>query len=221
MESGRFSVKEALGYGWQKTKENLGFFAKALFFIFLIIHVPSFIMNMFGNMEKKGAIQLPAAVTVIFLIISIILWVLSRIIEMGLLKISLNIHDNQKVKVFDIFSYWRMFFQYVVGSFCYLLAVAGGFVLLIIPGVILAVRMGLFPYFIVEEKMGPIASLKRSFEITKPCFKELFLLDVLSVFIMLAGLLLLFIGLIFAIPVCYLAYAWVYRSLTKEISKEA
>jgi len=44
----------------------------------------------------------------------------------------------------------------------YGLAVAGGFVLLVIPGVILALSLGMAPYLVITEELGPVDALKRS-----------------------------------------------------------
>lgn len=47
-------------------------------------------------------------------------------------------------------------------SFCAMLAVAGGLILLIIPGLILMVSLFMGPFLVVSEGKGPIASLRES-----------------------------------------------------------
>lgn len=54
------------------------------------------------------------------------------------------------------------------------LAILGGFIMLIIPGVIAAIRLSAAPAVTVVERLGPVAALKRSWELTKPYGGQIF-----------------------------------------------
>lgn len=56
----------------------------------------------------------------------------------------------------------------------YMLASLLGYILLIIPGIIISTRGSLGPILIFEENLGPIVALKRSFALTKGHFFETF-----------------------------------------------
>lgn len=47
----------------------------------------------------------------------------------------------------------------------FILAVAGGFLLLVIPGIIVSLSLGLAPYLVIVDRMGPIAALKKSHQL--------------------------------------------------------
>jgi uncharacterized membrane protein len=47
-----------------------------------------------------------------------------------------------------------------------------GFILLIIPGIILSIRLGFFDYLIVDKNSRIVESLKKSWEITKGQYLE-------------------------------------------------
>lgn len=138
---------------------------------------------------------------------------MQRVLEMGILKISLTLHDGLKAKMPDLFSCFPLFFRYVGGMALYLLIVAGGLVLLIVPGVIWAVRFGFYACLIVDKGLGPVEALKKSYEMTRGSAWNVFLLDILSAGIILLGILCLVIGLFAAIPVTLLAWVYVYRKL--------
>jgi uncharacterized membrane protein len=86
-------------------------------------------------------------------------------------------------------------------------------VLLIIPGIILALALYFTTYLIVDRKMGPIEALKESARITKGHRWELLVLSFLIVFVVLAGIICLFVGIFVAIPVTSLAMVAAYRKL--------
>jgi hypothetical protein len=58
---------------------------------------------------------------------------------------------------------WKMFaLNLLVG-----LSVLGGLILLIIPGLIIAVRLSLAPYFLIDQNLDPVAAYKASWHATK------------------------------------------------------
>lgn len=72
-----------------------------------------------------------------------------------------------------------------------------GFVLLIVPGIILLVRGSLFEAVVVRERLTGFAAIQRSFELTKGCFWRLVGWSIASSFLaFLASLPLFFASLI-------------------------
>lgn len=89
-----------------------------------------------------------------------------------------------------------------------------GFVLFIIPGIIVALRLMLTNYYIVEQKMGPIAAMKASLAATKGNFKKLSQIAILNVLIVLLAFTI--IGIPFAVYFLFMfsaASAILYRFL--------
>jgi uncharacterized membrane protein len=96
------------------------------------------------------------------------------------------------------------------------LAVLGGFILLIIPGIYWAVRFSFSPLVVVDTGVGPVAAMKESWAITKGSFWKLFLFWLTVVLINLAGIVAIYIGLLITVPVTTLAMVFVYRELTRK-----
>ncbi len=198
----KFSKGEAIRFSWQAVKSRLGFFLVIMLAAGLV-YLPSAFLAYF--LEKTNPI--PA---LIFNLLSVIL---SFIIQLGLIRVSLKFCDSQKVKFSDLFSSIPVFFKFILSSVLCSLAILGGFILLIIPGIILGIRMQFYGYLIVEKGLGPLQALNESFKMTKGCTWQLCLLSVLLMLINLLGALALFVGLLVTIPISVLAKTHVYRSL--------
>ena len=112
-----------------------------------------------------------------------------------------------------------LFSKYILSLIIYGLIVLAGLILLIIPGIIWAIKFQFFGYFIVDKGLGPIESLKQSAKITKDTKWTLFLFGLLSGLINLLGALLLLVGLFATVPTTMMAKAFVYRKLLGQVNK--
>ena len=205
METAKFSKKEAISFGWAKMKENFWFF----FLLILIMWFFQFAPEITDRYFKENYPILAVIFKIIFSVISVI-------ISIGFLKIVLEIHDNKQPRVSDLFSSYKLFFRYYFASMLYALAVFGGLLLLIVPGIILAIRCQFYGYLIVERKAGIISSLNKSFSMTKGNGMNLFLFMLLSMGIMLLGILALVVGIFAAFPTVFMATTFIYRFLSRE-----
>lgn len=204
----KFSKKEAIKFGWDTMRGNLGFFIMLLIILVLI----SFIPNQISEKLKDDYSALS-------FIITIIGWILSIIVSLGIIKITLRFVDNEKGNFSDLFSQYPLFFKYVLAGIIYNLIVFVGLILLIIPGIIWGIRYQFFSYFLVDKNFGPIEALKKSSEITKGAKWDLFLFGILLWLINVAGFFCLLFGLFATIPTTMLAQAFVYRKLLSHIEK--
>jgi uncharacterized membrane protein len=192
----KFYKSEAVQFGWNTMKSNLGFFIGLLIVLVSFNFIASFIESM---------------------IISIAYFVFDMIITMGLIRITLRLHDNKRGEFADLFSCFPLFFKYLFGSILYWLIVLAGMILLIIPGIIWGIKFQFFSYFIVDKGLGPIEALKKSSLITTGAKWDLFMLVLLLILINLLGALCLVIGLFATVPTTMMAYAFVYRKLLTQI----
>lgn len=186
-------------------KSNIVFFIGLLILTGLILVAPSII----SELIKEEVLALS-------IIIDIASWVLQLVIGMGLIRIALRLYGNEKGEFADLFSCFPLFFKYLFSSILYGLIVLGGMILLIIPGIIWAIKFQFFTYFIVDKELGPIEALKRSSAITKGAKWDLFFFGLLLGLINLLGALGLLIGLFVTIPTTMVATAFVYRKLLAQ-----
>jgi hypothetical protein len=152
----------------------------------------------------------------IYYLLAIALWVVGVIIQIGWVKISLLLSRDQKPAVSELFAHGSLFFPFIIGSICYGLAVLGGCILLIVPGIIVMIMLEMYSYFIVDRNMGPTASLKASRALTKGVRWQLACFGALILLLNIGGLLCFVVGLLFTIPTSYIAAAYVYDQLLKQ-----
>jgi uncharacterized membrane protein len=205
MAESKFSMGDAVSFGWETMKSNILFFIGILIAMMAIEAVPSLI----GDLLEEDYL----IISIVFEIISIIL---NMAVGMGLVRILLIFCDGEQPEFADLFSCFHLVPKYFLSSLLYGLIVLAGFILLIVPGIIWAIKFQFFPYFIVEGGLGPIESLKRSSTITDGAKMDLFLFGLLLLGINIVGLLCLIIGLFVSIPVTMLALAYVYRTLLAQ-----
>jgi membrane-anchored glycerophosphoryl diester phosphodiesterase (GDPDase) len=94
------------------------------------------------------------------------------------------------------------------------IAVTVGSILLVVPGIILAVRLIFVPYLVVDEGLGAMDSLRESWSRTDGHFWQLLGGGIVAQLIMYAGSLVFGIGMIPAAIWAYLALATYYLSIT-------
>lgn len=200
-----FSKKEALLFGWQTAKSNIVFFIVLLIIVGVLSGGSSAVSESF----KEDS---PAIVFVINFVTTI----LGIILGMGVIKIALTFVDGGKGRFGDLFSQYRLFFKYLMGSILYGLIVLAGLILLVIPGIIWGIKFQFYSYLIVDKGMGPIEAIKKSGQMTSGVKLNLFLFSLLLGLVNAAGALLLGIGLLWSIPTSWVATAWVYRKLLNQ-----
>jgi uncharacterized membrane protein len=88
-----------------------------------------------------------------------------------------------------------------------------GTLLLVLPGIWVAIRFQFYPYFVIEENVSSFTALKMSYELTEGLLKELFFLGLAVVLLNLTGLFLFGVGIVFTYPLTTMATAVVYKNL--------
>ncbi|MCX7698887.1 MAG: DUF975 family protein, partial [Candidatus Goldbacteria bacterium] len=206
-----FDRNEAIRFGWDTTKKNLAFFIGILIISGIFQFLPD-VFNKFVLQPVKGNLIL-----ILFRMIVILTFAaINMIISIGLIIIPLKFADNEKPQFADLFSGARFFFKYIISSILCGIIVIIGFCLLIIPGIILAIRFSFYMFFIVDKDAGPVEALKSSFNLTRGHTWNIFIFGIILILLNFLGVLALFVGLFITIPITMVAYAYVYRQLTSE-----
>ena len=201
----RFLKKEALSFGWRTVTANLWFFVCVGF---IIIATGSL-----SQIAKETGLSDVA----FFPIIGLAFWVLQIFVQLGATKVALKSCDGINATISDLFSQGRLFLRYLGASILYGLIVAGGFILLIVPGIVWAIKFGYFSYVMVDKDLGIVASLKESARLTNGSKGNLFLLGLLLVLVNFVGAIALGVGLFVTVPLSMVASAFVYRKLATEV----
>jgi len=200
MDTKKFSIEDVLKGGWHKTKEH---------FLFLFLTgLVYFVISMVLGSVNEGDFP----VNTLSFLISVIFGVLFQV---GMIKILMRITGNEKPDAHQFLAITPgEFFRYIGCSILYGLAILGGLILLIIPGIIIGIRLQFGYYFLIDKKMGPVEALKASWGATRGQTWDLFLFTLVTIAINIIGVLLLGLGLIITIPVTLIAVAYIYRAVS-------
>lgn len=207
----RFSKREAIAFGWETAKANLGFFAAVLLIWLAVNAAPEFISGPNGLLGDRT--RMPAGLASITFMIMIAYWVAQQIVGMGVVRISVIFAEGRKPGFEELFGAVPRFFPFLFASIVYALIVAAGLVLLVVPGIIWAIQFGLYCFLVIDKGMRPVEALRASSALTKGVRWELFLFGLLLLGINILGVLALVVGLFVTLPTSLLASAYVYRRL--------
>ena len=202
MPEKKFLKKEAINFGWEIAKANIGFFVLFLLVVWvanMIFSAPS------GYYWGKFYIWTP--------FLSILSWVVSIFISMAYIRVSLRFTRGETAEFEDLWMSYPKFLEFLVGSILYGLLVFAGILLLIIPGIYWAVRYQFFGYCILDRDVGPVEAMKMSGRITRGSWWNLFWLGILQFLVVLLGAIACLVGLFWAIPTAMVAHAYAYVKL--------
>jgi uncharacterized membrane protein len=138
---------------------------------------------------------------------------LGTLLSMGATAFYLAAHDNPDTADLSLLWHPRPFWKYLGASILLALAVAIGFVLLIVPGIILGLMFMFTTFVVIERELGPIDAMSESHRLTRGHKWRLFGFVLLLLLINVLGVLALVVGLLVSIPVSTLAFVHAYRVL--------
>lgn len=193
----QFSVREAIKKAWYIFWKKPQFFISfgALFLL----------LNMISNIRNN-------TIVMIALIVAAIVW---GYVQYAIGLASVDGNEDQLVvkKMHTFFPTW----QHAVGLFAVgivvSLLIVGGLILLVLPGIYIAVRLSCARYAYVDRKEGVLQALRYSWDITEGNFFVVLKTMLASAGIMIGGIILLFIGATVTYPISVIISASLYRAL--------
>lgn len=197
-----FSIKESFKKGWDLFTRHW----VVLLLLGMIFLVLSIVQNAFDK-DMSGWDPVSFIVFVAALVVQIL-------VQIGAMKILLDMVDGKPVEINKLFSNSKIFWKYAAVSIITSIIVMAGFILLIIPGLYLISRFGFNTFALIDKNLGIKESFEASTRITEGVRMKILGLMLVMVAINVLGALALGIGLIVTVPVTALAWAYVYRTLS-------
>ncbi|MBY4404120.1 hypothetical protein HQO26_22650 [Rhodococcus fascians] len=192
----QLSVGTAIGYGFEKFKQN----ALVWVGIVLIAAVIQVVLNYVLSSNN----------IVFSLIFSIIIGVVSLLIQAALVRGALHEVDGVKPAFGSFFQFGNVA-AVVIAGILVGIATSIGFVLLIIPGIVITFFTWWTFQFVIDRGDEPIPAIKASAQAIASNGGTLFVLALALVGINIVGGLLLGIGLLASIPITIIAGTYAYR----------
>jgi len=206
-----FSIKSTLRFGWETFKRRPWIFVGATAILFAAWVGVEFLTAAI-EITLSGAQDQP---TILGIIVSnIVNLAFGAIIGMGAIAFYLAAHDNPDTV--ELSSLWhpRPFWKYVGTWILVWLAIIIGLILLIVPGVIIALIFMFSTFVVIDRELGPIEAMAASNNITRGHKWSLLGLGLMLILINLLGALAFIVGLLVSVPVTALAFTHAYRVLS-------
>jgi uncharacterized membrane protein len=143
-------------------------------------------------------------------------FLVDTVLALGFYAVALDVIAGRQAEMSRLFSKRSpvLLFHSFIGSLIVGLAIALGFIFLVIPGIYFALRLQYFNVVLIEQESPDFwAAIETSWKMTEGHVFGLLGVSLLSILVVIAGLLALFVGLFVAIPVVFLMNVLVYRQL--------
>ena len=210
MSAINFSISDAISLAWNKFKENIPTWVGTSILVLALGSIAGDKTILFyGGMD----ITYPSNAGIIF-------GVIIAYLELGIIKMAINHIRGEAIDFKDLYSVsLKTFLHYIVAYIITGFFIIIGLILLIIPGIHLALRFMFAQYLIVDKDMSFDVAIKESMRMTKGNTINLFLLVLTFGLIAIAGIICLFVGLIVACPVIWLAGAYIYTVFEQKTNQ--
>lgn len=197
--SSTLDIGDAFRAGWR------GFIANIvpLIVVALIVWVVSGLVNLWAN-QTAGLVQFLWQVLAFFV---------SQVVSIVWIALALAIIDGRDISADSLLPSGGVLLSYIIASFLFTLMLAVGLVLLIVPGLIVAVVFGLYGWAVVDKSLDPMEALRHSSRITQGNRWQLFGFILVAIALNIVGVLLLIIGVLVTSAITLIAAAHVYRQL--------
>lgn len=95
-----------------------------------------------------------------------------------------------------------------------------GFIMLIIPGIIIACRLAFVSYLIMDKDLEPIKAIEKSWQMTKGHGWTIFFMAIVSFFLVIAGIIVFIFGVLISLMLIHAAFATLYQSVLNQLDDE-
>ena len=204
------TVGGSYGYGWQQLKRSF----LTIFLVGVVLLVTGWVGDGAWTIGENLEQPWPA---ILGLFASAYMLLVMSVIAYGSDLVVLRCVRGEHADVGEMFVGFRTAYLNIVLANLLVVAIVGiGFVLLIVPGIILAIRLSFVPYLVMDKRLEPVAAVEKSWSMTRGRAMEILLFWLLALALFIVGLLALLIGAFFAHLWIKTAYAAFYHAVDLE-----
>lgn len=204
-----FTIGQVLSEGWQRVSGLKGPFWIAAILVFVIVLLAAIVLTGIGSLlgiNETSGLGMATALVVQLAITAIIYPFMAGIVMMGVRRsVDLPVSYN------EVFAYFAYVIPLVLAAILMSLLMMLGFILLIIPGIYLAVAYIFTVPLIVDKNMGAWEAMETSRSaVTRHWFKVFFTLVIMGL-IFMVSMIPLGLGLIWTYPMMVSVMGIMYR----------
>lgn len=201
------SVIASFEKGWKLLWGNFG--------IILLVWIVSTLISVSVSLVSGFLPDSGSTGTAIFwgIVLFIFNFFIAYPVQIGVIYFMIKIARGDNAELKDIFEAFNHYGSALLMMILLGLIIGIGFLLLIIPGIILGLRLYYTPFILIDQKLGAVDAIKASWEMTRGHGGQVFLMFLLGIPIMIGGMIALIIGIIPASLWMSLAFAVFYTQL--------
>jgi uncharacterized membrane protein len=200
------TLKPGVGSSYNNGWRQLWKFFLELFLIGIIAWVISLPSGVSGWIQGAAG----AFLTLIVIVYSILIL---APIDYGVSYAYLKAARGEKLEIKDMFAGFQNYWNAVLANLLVGVIIVIGLILIIIPGIIFACKLAFVPYLVVDKKMDVIEAVKTSWRMTNGHAWRVFLIGLLAIPIIIAGLICLGVGVIISFMWISAAFASLYHAV--------
>lgn len=141
-------------------------------------------------------------------------------VKMGIALAFLHVVRGDRLQLESIFSVFKSNYgNILLASLLNTVIIGIGFAMLIVPGIIFAVRLSFVSYLVTEKQMDAVEAIKTSWEMTRFFGWQIFGMGLLCIPICIGGLILFGVGIIISMMWIGLAFALIYHLVNKKMQE--
>ena len=207
------TITGSYGYGWQQMWKHF-------LYLFLVLIIVGIAESPASIVRDSDAENSPGMI--ILQILAAVYWLLVfSVVKYGGNLMYLRAIRNEKFEISEMFDGFKKNYINIILANLLTFAIIGlGFVLLIVPGIILACRLAFVSYLVMDKNMEPVTAIEKSWEMTKGHGWQIFGMGLLIIPIVIGGLLCFIVGIVFSIIWISAAFASMYHAIDLEEMKE-
>lgn len=211
------SIGGSFSYGWRKM------FGSAFLYLLVAVVIAGILngpvgasWKMDGDFGWSGLVLLP--LMIFGLAYS---FMFMPVINFGEKYLFLKAMRNEEADLKLLFDGFRTnYLNIVLANLIVFALVMLGVIMLIIPGIIIACRLVFVPLLVMDKNLEPMKAVEKSWQMTKGHGWKVFWMAIISFFIIIAGLIAVFVGMIFSFIWIHAAFATLYQSILNQSEDE-
>ena len=208
----QLGVRDVITEAWQRSSGNKGTLWIAIIMYFAVLMVLSFVLGLLGGAPPAPPGEMPeTSPATIFQ--QLVTGLVATPLWVGIIFVGVAIARSRPAVPKSIFSWYdltlKLFFTYLLMG----LLILVGTLLLVLPGIYLAVSYQLALPLVADKQLGPWEALEASRKAVTHRWFTFFVLWLIGVAAMLLSMVLLGIPLIWVLPVFIIAIGIVYRNI--------
>jgi len=214
-----FPPSETISDAWQIFTDQMGL-SVGTTFVFLLLSgisamlwfVPMQIAIEMGDQGNDASVVVGVFAAVMY----VVSLALNCFLGCGYLIFLLKLARRQDAEVADLFRGGRRWLTLLGATFVFLIMFYLGFLMCIIPGVLVGLMFSVYPFVIVDQNLGVFAALGRSRAMTKGNWGSILLVFLMGIGCYVMGALACYVGLLFTLPYTYILFAVAYDKMTRQ-----